>query len=245
MTIEASITEAQRMLTKSAERNPGSLQDFMANLDPATVRTLRNSVIGSLLGGAAGVGAGAISPDKSMIGSGALGALLGGVAGGAGTAGYNMLTSKTRLPGETSGSGSLSDRLVVDPAAGLITSHPGAVAGTAAGGAWAWGRRPAISKALEIAENLDKTNLERFSAAAKARTLPAGAKMPASLARAVKMINNSKKLNPLTRQLALHRLAKNKQFYAKGLRSPLNLAAVPIGLTLGYMIDRYLKGRNR
>lgn len=240
MTLQEQLNDAQQNLCKiAAEQNSPGLLDFWEGLNPATRRALRNTAIGSLLGGALGAGAGVISPDKGMASSGLMGATLGGLAGGGATLGYDLLRSNLNLPGEESKPGALVDRAVVDPTVGTIISNPATAAGAAAGGIWAGTRFPTLGKYMHAAEKAD--------AASRVTRQPTVAK--AAVARLIYRIRKNKLLSKkgLKARAALHELAsgRHKALYGRGnLKTPWHLAAVPVGIGAGMLVDRYLKGKN-
>lgn len=99
--LQQAAADLHARLEKSAA-NP--LQDMWRNVDEPNRQAARNAIIGALLGGVTGAGYGAAADPEDKV-RGALqnlltGAALGGTIGGAGTVGINMLTGKTKLPGE-------------------------------------------------------------------------------------------------------------------------------------------------
>lgn len=244
MTLAASIADAQRTIKQAAERNPDSLADLFTQLDPTTKRVLRNTLVGSLLGGTAGMGAGVMSPEKSVVGSGIAGGLLGGVAGGAGTLGWDLLRANALMPGERdSGPGALVDRLVVDPTAGAIVNNPATAIGGAGGAVWGLGRYTPASSALAAAIERDR----------QVGAVPGAANSAAQeVADAItRMRGQNNPIGKVREWLNLQGVIKNRNLYrtasqhVPAVRSPWNLAAIPAGLLLGYMVDRYIKGKNR
>lgn len=113
-------------LQKSAA-NP--LQAMWSGVDEPNRQAIRNALIGALIGGVGGAGYGAAAAPEDKV-RGALhslltGAALGGTAAGAGTVGVNLLTGKTKLPGEESRGGPISSP--INAIGGAVASHPGAV----------------------------------------------------------------------------------------------------------------------
>ena len=239
MSIQSDLIEAQNMI-KKAVIDRQSLSNLFSGLSPTTQKALRNAAIGALLGGTAGVGAGVLSPDRPVIGSGLLGALLGGTAGGAGTLGAEMLLGKSKLPIETKKPGAPIDRWMVDPAVSTLMSHPATAAGGGLGALWGVSRFPTFGSMAQAAAQADKL------LGIKGAPADSASRMVSDAIARVRGAARPAKAKELGRALtSLHTVLKEKNLYGRGVRSPWNLAAIPVGLGIGYMIDRYLKGRNR
>jgi hypothetical protein len=137
-------------LQKSAA-NP--LQDVWGKIDEPNRQAVRNALIGALIGGAGGAVYGGSAADPEAKVRGALqslltGAALGGTAAGAGTVGINMLTGKTKLPGEEAASGLISSP--VDWAGSTVVGHPLAVGGGVGGTLLAARKGPTYGNLLRL-----------------------------------------------------------------------------------------------
>jgi len=186
--------------------------------------------------------------------------LLGAGGAGAGTLGMDLLTSKLRLPGEDRGR-SLPDRLLVDPIADTAIGHPATTAGAIGGGIWGFGRRFDTNKAIQAAIDSDKAiaaNLPKnFSGTMPAARVDVDAAINRYIAAKRALLTASPKgvpgpaFSPRIKELknaflAMHEIVGTRhKLYGRGVRSPWNWAAIPVGVGIGYMIDRYLKGKNR
>ena len=98
--LEKAAADLKKRLTRAVD----PLKDAVGGVSEPNRQALRNALVGSLVGGAGGAAYGARSGEDNQL-AGALrgllaGAALGGTAAGAGTAGVNMLTGKTKFPGE-------------------------------------------------------------------------------------------------------------------------------------------------
>jgi len=145
LTKEAGFSEAIDSIGGMIGDAPDRLGEFWSKLGPDTKQTLTNTLIGGALGGGAGLGMGMLDDDKdNQMSSGGMGALLGALAGGAGTLGYQTLTGKNNMFNEPKKT-DLADS-AVDMAGSAAIRNPGLVLGTLAGGAWAGSRYPTLAK---------------------------------------------------------------------------------------------------
>jgi len=147
--LQQAAADLNARLEKSAA-NP--LQAMWGNVDEPNRQAARNAIIGALLGGVTGAGYGAAADPEDKV-RGALqnlltGAALGGTLGGASTVGINMLTGKTKLPGEKRKAGLISAPTNVVGSA--IAGHPATIGGGLAGGLWAARKAPTYGNLLRL-----------------------------------------------------------------------------------------------
>jgi hypothetical protein len=193
------------------------LREFWDKLSPETKSTLVNSLIGGALGGGAMGGMGMLSAPEGQglhraIGSGVLGAILGALAGGAGTAGYHAAAGGRRLPGEIHGHHSLGDRLS-NALVGTAWSHPALTTGGLAGGYFS-GRG-----LLDTIKGISK------SRAAREEKALAGSHGPLA-------------------DLAHMDVIDAAEHLGGDFGPPLKMvAALPLGVGAGYLLDKYIKGQ--
>lgn len=220
--------EAQQGLDKIAVSSTAlgsgsldALKNYWDGLSAETKSTLVNSALGGALGGTAMGTMGAMSaPQGQGLGKGismaALGTLLGSLAGGSGTMAYNAVSNGRQLPGEVKGHRAVGDTVASTVVGGML-KNPGLTAGTVGGG---WLAGGGIKAMLSHINSFNKKELE------------AAAKTPA------------KTIDPLTFKnlIAGERGTAVRDLGLKLLGPSRNIAALPAGITLGYLIDKYIKG---
>lgn len=181
--LQQAAADLNARLEKSAA-NP--LQAMWGNVDEPNRQAARNAIIGALLGGVTGAGYGAAADPEDKV-RGALqnlltGAALGGTLGGAGTVGINMLTGKTKLPGEKRKAGLISAPTNVVGSA--IAGHPATIGGGLAGGLWAARKGPSYGNLLRLVDESKLKELRALqkpvAALAKQRGVSAGGALGAA-----------------------------------------------------------------
>lgn len=256
---QTQLNDAQLELLKQAQA--GGLSDLWSSIGPENQTALKNSLLGGLVGGVGGAGAGMMSDKKSPVSTGLLGALMGAIAGGGGTLGYQLLSGQRKFPGEPSRP-AISMDSPVDYAADKMLKNPGLAAGTAAGGLWSLGHRATLPKALEAIKGTKNeramTNaIEALAGKGRATFVdPANAtattaKQLYTQGRGLRLnwLNDLAKKAPTPIRRALQGLNNKIAFgrFVKGrtrVGHPLSMAAIPLGMGTGYMVDRYLRGSN-
>jgi hypothetical protein len=138
--LETALKKASVYLQGEMEKqaqNP--LGDLLSSIPDEAKSTLRNALIGGLIGGTGG--AMAAGPDNRMKGLLA-GTGLGAASGGAGTLGMKLLGGQLQFPGEGGGIPSITGALA-GGATGAAAAHPGLTLGTllGVGGAAKYGPR--------------------------------------------------------------------------------------------------------
>ena len=211
--------DPQAMMTNTKDR----LHEFWAKLSPATKQTLLNSAIGGLVGGGVGGAAGMAYSEpghglSEMVSKGLLGGAMGGAAAGLGTAGYQAATSGRVLPGEERGLAP-ADRLA-NTVVGGMAHNPMLTAGTGLG---AYGGYQGYKKLVDASK--DQVVSDRLLA--ELNQLAQG--NPTIL----------RKLMDLTGATA--RMIGSDHRIGGGA---IGIAALPVGMGMGWLADRYLKGKN-
>lgn len=256
------LNDAQLELLKQAQSS--GLSDLWNSITPETQTALKNSLIGGLVGGIGGAGAGMMSEKKSPVSSGLMGALMGALAGGGGTLGYQLLSGQRKFPGEPQRP-AVSIDSPIDYAGSKMISNPGLTAGTVGGGLYSWMRRPTAEKAIKLLQGdgragamvpaITALNSPATTSLSSARPIVADAQKygpAASAYMAEGMGYRSPWLtrmaqNPRLRRVAdlLNRkLALSKFLRSNSLGSIGSLAAIPAGMGIGYLADRYMRGEN-
>ncbi len=127
--LQQAAADLHARLEKSAA-NP--LQDMWRNVDEPNRQAARNAIIGALLGGVTGAGYGAAADPEDKV-RGAL---------------QNLLTGKTKLPGEKRKTGLISAPTNVIGSA--VAGHPATIGGGLAGGLWAARKGPTYGNLLRL-----------------------------------------------------------------------------------------------
>lgn len=275
MTHDEWIKDAQAGLDDAAEKIAqqsmggdllGNLGQWWDGLGPDTQRIVKNSLIGGALGAGTLGTAGAMTAgeDESSIGqaikNGLIGTVGGAIAGGAGTAGWDMLTKGRQLPGETQpggATGSVIDGLANETTRGVL-SAPFTVAGGLGAGGAALAKLPGAEAAYEAMLKNDaytpgdKKNIMAAVEDVLAKKRQGGvrdalsAKLPGAKLRALQTAGSSaagimEHLDPkaIAANIKPKRLSIGKSPLTRGKAA---LIGLPLGALVGSLGDRYLRG---
>jgi len=240
-------------------QNP--LQAVMENLTPVQRTAIRNALIGAMVGGAGGGGFAAAA--KKPVGRPALaGALLGALAGGGGTYGLGLLTGQEKFPGETASPESLIGK-GTEALVGLPMRHPLMTIGGVLGGAGTAKYAPTASDLLNQIKALAAEKGSPLAGMAEKGTrelsnLLEGPSLLQRVRRAFRSPDLSKvpkewlSVQPgrVSRLLSAlkpgTRVGQMLKAWPRGLPRPKGraaLALLPVGLGLGYLLDKYIKGQ--
>lgn len=242
---------------KTANYKSSDITSWYQSLDPAVRDAAVRGLIGSAVGAGAlgGVSAATSTGDhqtKRVLGNALMGALLGGVGAAGVPAGWNMITGKTRLPGE-------HNKPIISRSIDMLgqpfTTHPATTAGLGVGAYFGMAGRVPLREAWGPALNLmkDKADAAHYAAPYHAKPLSNTSnklralvymylnpdKAMAEGATAKQMLSSKnmavaagKEVGPFVKDLATHT--------GKGVRG---LYALPVALGAGWLLDRYLKGK--
>jgi hypothetical protein len=273
---DAGLTKAAADIDIKALASGGvdRLREFWANLPPETKSTLVNSLIGGALGGAAAGGMGMMSAPEGQglhraVGTGTLGAILGALAGGAGTAGYHALTGGRALPGEVKGHRAIGDT-AADIVVGGMVRHPmlslGGILGGLTSSSGIWGTIRGLNAATErtterevdpvIRQQVNDLNTQIRNLRSQLRNT-VNRHQRTRLADEIGILKHDVRElrprmqreiqrvdNPILRNLRAGQRMEAYLSAADRLQgAPIRaVAGLPVGLGLGYLADKYIKG---
>lgn len=250
--LAVALKEAGAVLQAQMEKqSQNPLEGILEKLTPVQRASIRNALIGALVGGAGGGGL-AAAAGKPVVGPALAGAGLGGLAGGGGTYGLGLLTGQEKLPGETTSPESLAGR-GAEALAGIPLRHPLMTAGGILGGAGtlkttattanierqlrelASKETPGAKEALKTIKEI-KMGPSMWQRLRRAwRPLGKGMRQTSAPGRISRLLTAAK---PGTRVGQI--LRKIPKF--KGVKGRAGLALLPVGLGVGWLLDKYLKG---
>lgn len=259
---ETWIKEAQAALDETAEKiaqqvprgfeNEGrGIVGWWEGLSPETRSVIKNALIGGAAGAGILGGAGYLMGDEGEKWQQALQkALIGGaggaLAGGTGTAAYNLMTGGRQLPGEIEGTSSIVPKATDEMASRFLENplmYAGGALGGAAGGIYGTGAADAF--------NLSAGHLPtKGGAVSQVDVVNAINARVKELRDSPNLFNKLQGYMPGAETQALRRLAdasdtpvaravKQVPFATKGRLAAMG---IPLGLLLGYAGDRVLRG---
>lgn len=247
--LTAALEKAAVVLREGLEKqaqNP--LQSILGKLTPVQQASIRNALIGALVGGAGGGGL-AAAADKPVLGTALAGAGLGALAGGGGTYGLGLLSGQERFPGEPASPESLLGRgteaLVSAP-----LRHPLMTLGGILGGVGAAKTTPTAANLLTQLKALVLEKGSPLAAEARRGTQALSRIMtePSLLSRVGAALPTGGKglvSRLLTALRPGTRVGRMLKAWPKGLPRPrgrAGLALLPAGIGIGWLLDKYLKG---
>jgi len=218
-----------------------------AQQNPEVRKALIRALIGAALGGGAAGGMALATPHdpeegrQRVLGPALLGALLGGGAAAALPVGLKMLRGDIRLPGEARPG--VTGR-VGDTIARGVLSHPGMAIGGGVGALTRLRYGDVIGKAKELAYPTDATALVGPRKYPGLQSLLAG--IGGAGRRAAQTIRHPVRAftRPASRMREAAKLVGSdpKKYRALAAKGKLGLAAIPVGLVGGWLLDKYLRG---
>lgn len=226
------------------------LSDFWAKLSPDTQDAITGSLVGAVLAGGAGAGAGLLASEKgealrTAMKEGLLAAALGGVVGGTGVAGYKAMTGGRKLPGEVDKSWSPGQSMS-NAVVGTAAKHPATALGGLAGTILAVRGLSSVPKVMdEAAQSVNAEEALRKVIDVTQRG--SRADVLGTAERGLQDLNRPSSLRQLfggsgSRKAFLERMLGRMGSHG-ALGAAASLGAVPTGLALGYLVDKYLKGQ--
>ena len=224
---------------------------LLAGLSDNQRATLQNAILGALAGGAGTGTMGHLAGENGLT-SAIPGALLGALAGGAGTAGYNYLTGSEKLKGERGLDSSLMQS-ITEGTIGNAVRNPGKAIGGGLGLGYYLSKRPGASDFEDVVKTMKRPGKRIIKELRQIESSPdltqrlkdvwhnstTAKGLGAGILQAVKDTANDLRIS------GTKVMRKSDLLRAKGLPRPSGraaLAAVPVGLGTGYLVDRYLKG---